>query len=121
MTYIVKKITIYKKILFELSLSGRRVENLKLSSQIISQKSLVTKLRNTESSLARNMEKNLPNINRKTSKISEEKKSWRSENCQINYNIRTPKASFGLKMRLTKSTKTGLFQIITDFPKNITE
>ena len=42
-TYILKKkITIYKKILYELSLSGRRVENLKFSSQLISQKSLIS-------------------------------------------------------------------------------
>ena len=114
----------YKKILFEFSLSGRRIENLKISSfehrvNSFLKKALSKNLpRNTESSLARIMEKNLHNKNRKTPK---EKHSWKSENCEINYNIRTPKASFGLKMRLTKSTKTGLFQIVSDFLRNQTE
>ena len=121
MIYIFKKL---QKDPFRTFTVGQTRQNLKISTfehraDSFLKKSLTKNYpRNRESSLARTMEKNLPNKIRKSPK---EKQSWRSENCQINYNIRTPKASFGLKMRLTKSTKTGLFQIITDFPKNITE
>ena len=112
------KIYQLQKILFDLSLSGRRVENLKISSFDLRVNSFLKNALfnnlpwNTESSLAITMEKNLPIKNWKTLKISDEKQSWKSENCEINYHIRTPKASFGLKMRLMKSTKTGLFKII---------
>ena len=63
--------------------------------------------RNTESSFARNLQPNLTKFinDGKTPKI---KGSWKSENYEIHYNVRTPKANIGL--RLTKSYKKGFLQ-----------
>ena len=62
------------------------------------------------------MEQNLTKFNndRKNSKM---KRSWKSENFEIHYNVRTPKAKIGLQ--LTKSYKKGFFQIVTDFQRNL--
>ena len=64
------------------------------------------------SSLTRNMEPNLTKFNNDL-KNSKTKRSWKSENFEIYYSVRTPKAK--IELRLTKSSKKASFKLKLSF------